>query len=387
MQTPILILSSAVVLCASLAQAQTYPARPLRLVVASAAGATTDIVGRIVAQKLSEGLGHGVGVDNRPGAGGNIAAEMVSKSPPDGYTLLLGFPGLATNPSLYPQLAYDPQKDLAPISLVSSGPLLLVVHPSLPAMLHVPYKSFPQALIDLSSGRISLMINAIPGLLPYVKAGKLRGLAITSARRTALLPELPTVIEAGLPGYEVVTWNGILVAAATPQDIVQRLNVEIGKALKAQDARDQFINIGFDLIPGTPAQFAAYIREETASPAPSSTRKQDCGTPLFGFLLNPRFSTRWLPAAPPSGATCTIALQPAKDAYSAPYESWCYAGAGNGIAIVNMCLTMARRITCNTGRQCWTSPNCWARLVASMLDSADCIDKNSLQKPIIWRNA
>ena len=306
MQTPILILSSAVVLCASMAQAQTYPARPLRLVVASAAGATTDIVGRIVAQKLSEGLGHGVGVDNRPGAGGNIAAEMVSKSPPDGYTLLLGFPGLATNPSLYPQLAYDPQKDLAPISLVSSGPLLLVVHPSLPAtnvkqlialaktrpgdltfpsvgsgttshlsgelfkslahveMLHVPYKSFPQALIDLSSGRISLMINAIPGLLPYVKAGKLRGLAITSARRTALLPELPTVIEAGLPGYEVVTWNGILVAAATPQDIVQRLNVEIGKALKAQDARDQFINIGFDLIPGTPAQFAAYIREETA---------------------------------------------------------------------------------------------------------------------------
>lgn len=306
MKTPILILLFATVACASFAHAQTYPARPLRLVVASAAGATTDIVGRIVAQKLSGPLGQPVAVDNRPGAGGNLAAELVSKSAPDGYTLLLGFPGLATNPALYPQLAYDPQKDLAPVSLVSSGPLLLAVHPSLPAsnlrqlialarsrpgdltfpsvgsgttshlsvelfknlarvdMLHVPYKSFPQALLDLSSGRLSLMINAIPGLLPYTKAGKLRGLAVTSDRRTAILPELPTVSEAGLPGYEVVTWNGILVAAGTPQEIVQRLHAEIGTALRASDARDQFINIGFDPIPGTPAQFAAYIRAETA---------------------------------------------------------------------------------------------------------------------------
>ena len=287
------------------ATAQTFPTRPLRLVVASAPGATTDIVARIVAQKLTDALGQQVAVDNRPGAGGNIAAEHVSKSQPDGHTMLLGFPGLATNPALYGKLGYDPQKDLAAVSLVSSGPLIVVVHPSLPVtsvkqliafakqrpgelsfpsvgsgatshlsvelfksmagvdMLHVPYKSFPQALVDLSSGRLSLMINAIPGLLPYVKNGRLRALAVTSKERTAVLPELPPVHEAGLRGYEVVTWNGILVPAGTPKEIVARLNAELTKSLKAPETREQFLGMGFDAIPSTPERFAAYIREET----------------------------------------------------------------------------------------------------------------------------
>src|SRR5688572_6658965 len=251
----ILIALASVAACMPFATAQTFPARPLRIVVASAPGATTDIVARIVAQKLTDALGQQVAVDSRPGAGGNIAAELVSKSQADGHTMLLGFPGLATNPALYSKLGYDPQKDLAPVSLVSSGPLIVVVHPSLPAisvkqlialakarpgelsfpsvgsgttshlsvelfksmagvdMLHVPYKSFPQALVDLSSGRLSLMINAIPGLLPYVKNGRLRALAVTSKQRTAVLPDLPPVHEAGLRGYEVVSWNGILVPA------------------------------------------------------------------------------------------------------------------------------------------------------------------------------
>ena len=285
--------------------AQTFPSKPLRIVAPSAPGATTDIVSRFIAQKLTESFGQQVVVDNRPGAGGNVAAELVSKAPPDGHTLLLGIPGLATNPSLYQKLSYDPQKDFAPITLVSFGPLALVIHPALPVrsvaqlitlargrpgelnfpsvgagttshlsvelfkslakidMVHVPYKNFGQAMIDLTSGRVSLMINAIPGLAPHIKEKRLVGLAVTSLKRTQVLPQLPTIHEAALPGYEVVTWNAILAPAGTPREVVGRLNAEIGKALRAPDATERFLSMGFDAIPGTPDELAVLIRSET----------------------------------------------------------------------------------------------------------------------------
>jgi tripartite-type tricarboxylate transporter receptor subunit TctC len=288
------------------ASAQTFPSKPLRIVAPSAPGATTDIVSRFIAQKLTDSLGQQVVVDNRPGAGGNVAAELVSKAPPDGHTLLLGIPGLATNPSLYQKLSYDPQKDFAPISLVSSGPLALVIHPALPVrsvsqlialakarpgelnfpsvgagttshlsvelfkslakidMVHVPYKNFGQAMIDLTSGRMSLMINAIPGLAPHIKEKRLVGLAVTSLKRTQVLPQLPTIHEAALPGYEVVTWNAILAPAGTPKEVVVRLNAEIAKALRTPDATERLHSMGFDAIPSTPDELAALIRSETA---------------------------------------------------------------------------------------------------------------------------
>lgn len=294
-------------LFATVSKAQDYPAKPLRIVVASAPGATTDIVARAVAQRLAVPLGQAVVVDNRPGAGGNIAAEHVAKSKPDGYTLLLGFPGLVTNPFLYSRLGYEPQKDLAPVSQVSASPLLLVVHPALPVrsvrqlialakskpgdltflsvgvgtsshlsvelfkslaqvdMLHVPYKSFGQGITDLMSGEITLMINAIPGLLPHVNAGRLRALAVTTVRRSALMPELPTVAEAALPNYNVTTWNGILVPAGTPPKVIDRLNGEIRRALRAPEAEEFFKSRGLVLAAGSAEEFGAFMRREAAT--------------------------------------------------------------------------------------------------------------------------
>lgn len=282
-----------------------YPARAIRIIVPSAPGATTDVVARLVAQKLTESLRQQVIVENRPGAGGNLSAELVSKAPPDGYTLLLGIPGLATNPFLYSQLAYSPQKDFAPVTLVSSGALALVVHPALPVttvpqlielarkrpgelsfpsvgtgttshlsgelfksmakvdMLHVPYTNFGQALVDLSSGRVTFMINAVPGLIHHIQSGRLRAVAVTGATRSPLMPALPTINESGLRGYEVVTWNGILAPAATPPEVVARLNDEIGKALKSQELREKFRAMDFETIPGSPETFAAWIRSES----------------------------------------------------------------------------------------------------------------------------
>ncbi|CAN0069135.1 unnamed protein product [Phaeothamnion confervicola] len=283
---------------------QAYPARPIRWVAPFPPGGTTDIVARIVAEKLTEALGQQVTLDNRPGAGGNIAAEIVAKAPADGYTVLTGFPGLAINPSLYAKLNYDPLKDLAPVILISSAPLLMVVHPALPArtvkeliaiakrrpgelsfpsagngssshlggelfksvagidIQHVPYKGSMQGMVDLISGRMQLMINPLPEMIPFVESGKLRGIAVAGLKRSSVMPDLPTIAET-LPGFEVTTWNGLMAPAATPKEIVARLNAEIVKLLKAPATMKRMTELGLDTIASTPEQFAEHLRRET----------------------------------------------------------------------------------------------------------------------------
>jgi tripartite-type tricarboxylate transporter receptor subunit TctC len=291
---------------AAVASAQTYPSKPIRWVAPFPPGGTTDIVARAVAQRLSEALGQTVAVDNRPGAGGNIAAEFVVKAAPDGYTILTAFPGLAINPSLYSKLNYDPLKDLAPVVLISAAPLLMVAHPSLPVktvkdliglaksrpgelnfpsagngtsshlggelfksmaqidIVHVPYKGSNQGLLDLMSGRLSLMVNPLPEMIPFVQSGKLRAIAVTSAKRSHVMPELPTVSEAGLPGYEIVTWNGILAPAATPRDVIARLHGEVVRLLRTPELKNHLEGLGLFIIAGSPEEFTQHLRAETA---------------------------------------------------------------------------------------------------------------------------
>ena len=283
---------------------QAYPARPIRWVAPFPPGGTTDIVARIVAERLTEALGQQVSLDNRPGAGGNIAAEIVVKAPADGYTVLTGFPGLAINPSLYAKMNYDPLKDLAPVILISSAPLLMVAHPALPArtvkelialakrrpgelsfpsagngssshlggelfksvagidIQHVPYKGSMQGMVDLISGRMQLMINPLPEMIPFVESGKLRGIAVAGLKRSAVMPDLPTIAET-LPGFEVTTWNGLMAPAATPKEIVARLNAEVVKLLTAPATMKRMTELGLDTIASTPEQFADHLRRET----------------------------------------------------------------------------------------------------------------------------
>jgi tripartite-type tricarboxylate transporter receptor subunit TctC len=295
----------AFVLFASLANAQSYPTRPIRWVAPSAAGSTSDIVARIVAERLGNAMGTQIGVDNRPGAGGNIAAEITVKAPPDGYTVMTGISALAINPSLYSKLSYDPLRDLAPIMLMSSAPLVLVVHPSVPVksvkelialakrhpgeltfpsagngtashlagemfklmtgvdMLHVPHKIVTQGVLDLVSGRMSMMINVLPEMLPFIKAGKLNALAITSLKRSAVVPELPTMDEAGVRGYTATSWQGVLAPAKTPPEIINKLNEELAKVLRTPEMRTRMGELGLDIIASTPEQFAQHLRSET----------------------------------------------------------------------------------------------------------------------------
>jgi len=289
------------------AQAQTYPTKPIRLVVPFPAGGTTDILARAVAQKLSETLGQQVIVDNRPGAGGNIGSELVARSAPDGYTLLMGTVGThAINVSLYPKLPYDPVKDFTPIVLVAGVPNVLVVNPSLPArsvaeliayakanpgklnfassgsgtsihlsgelfkvltgvqMTHVPYKGSAPALTDLVGGQVQLMFDNLPSSLAFIKAGKLRALAVTSKTRAAALPDVPTMVEAGVPDFEASSWFGILAPAGTPRDIVVRINAEVAKWLATPDAREKLAGQGAIAAGGAPEDFARHIASETA---------------------------------------------------------------------------------------------------------------------------
>ena len=285
--------------------AQVYPAKPIRLIVPFAAGGGNDNVARLVGKRLADGLGQPVLVDNRPGAGGVVGAELAAKSAPDGYTLFLGGVGShAINPNLHEKLPYDPIRDFAPVVLLAQAPLILVVHPSVPVnnvaefiayarahpgrlnfasngngsssqlaavmfdsmagidLVHVPYKGLAPALSDLLSGQVQLMFSSVVAILPHIKAGKLRGLAVTGAKRLASMPELPTIAESGLPGYEASSWYGILAPAGTPRDIVVRLNAELAKALEQPEVRSSLLAEGAEPVGGSPERFAAHILAE-----------------------------------------------------------------------------------------------------------------------------
>jgi tripartite-type tricarboxylate transporter receptor subunit TctC len=286
--------------------AQSYPSKPLHLIVPAAAGGTVDILARALSAKLGEGLGQPVIVENRPGAGTNIGMEAVVRADPDGHTAVIGGVPVATNKTLYGKLSFDPAKDLAPVSLLVTSGNVLVVNPSLPVssvkelieyarkrpgelhfgspstgstphlagelfnslagvkMVHVPYKGAAQGLNDLIGGRLQLSFDNIPPAIPHVRSGKLRALAVTAARRSPLLPELPTVSEAGLPGFDVSAWFGLLVPAATPAPLVQRLNAETVKALRDADVRARLERLGFDVVGSSPAEFAAHVQREAA---------------------------------------------------------------------------------------------------------------------------
>jgi tripartite-type tricarboxylate transporter receptor subunit TctC len=288
------------------ALAQSYPAKPVRIVVPYPPGGPNDIVARTVGQKLSEQLGQPVIVDNKPGASGNIGAESVAKSPADGYTLLLLTTGHTINPSLYPKLGYDLEKDLAPVTQLTAGPMVVVANPSLPAknikelislakakpgslnfgsagngssthlapelfssmagikMNHIPYKGSAPALTDLMAGQIQVAFDFMISAMPHVKSGKIKALAVTSTIRSPAAPDLPTVAESGVPGFEVIGWNGLVVPARTPKDAVAKLNAELKKALDQPDTKERFAAQGFSATWTTPEKFGAYIESEHA---------------------------------------------------------------------------------------------------------------------------
>jgi tripartite-type tricarboxylate transporter receptor subunit TctC len=298
---------AAAILCGLICSAcgQAYPSHPIRLVVPLSPGGLVDTFARSVAQHFSERLGQPVVVENRPGASQALAAEALARSEPDGYTLLLGTQsGIISTTVLRKTLPYDPVRDFATISLLFESPLYLVVHPSVPArsvaelinlaraqpgqlgfatigngtaphiaaawfmkmagidLLHVPYKGSSQAMTDLLSGRVQLMFEGGVSSLPHARTGKLRALATTAARRTEAMPALPTVAEAGLPGYEVSTWFGLMTNAGVPRTIIDRLNREAGEMLRLPATREKFKEAGIELTPSTPEAFALRIRAE-----------------------------------------------------------------------------------------------------------------------------
>ncbi len=286
------------------AQGGAYPNRPLRFIVPYAAGGNGDIVSRIIAQKLVTQISQQVVIDNRGGAGGNIGAELAARTTPDGYTLMLGTNTHATNMSLYAKPGYDLQKDFAPITLATSAPMVLIVHPSLPVktvkefvalakanpnklnyatggsgssahvltelfksmagvqLVHVPYKGVAQATTDLIAGQIQMSFNSTSTALAHMQAGRVRALAISTAVRSAAAPGLPTIAESGLPGFDASIWQGVFAPARTPADIITRLNREITGALATSEVKDLLSAQGVDAQPSTPEQFAAYIRAE-----------------------------------------------------------------------------------------------------------------------------
>ncbi len=293
------------VLAATGAFAQPYPARPVRLIVPTTPGGSVDTLARTIAPRLSERWSQQVVVDNRSGAGGTIAAEFTARSAPDGYTLMIGtVAGLATNVSLQQKLPYDPVKDFAPVTLVATQNLVLTVHPSVPAksvrelvkfarsrpgqltfasagngtgshlsgelfkqlagvdLLHIPYKGVAPALVDVISGQVSISFPSILTSLPQVRSGRLRALAVSGAQRSAALPELPTMMEAGVKDYESATWYGIVAPAATPPEIVSKLNAEIAAILKQPDTRERIARDGADPVGNTPEQFRAFMKSE-----------------------------------------------------------------------------------------------------------------------------
>ena len=290
---------------ASACFAQAYPSRTIRLIVPSAPGGPIDVRARWIAERLRLSLGQALMIDNKPGAAGIIGTQAAMQSPADGYTLVMVHQGtMALNPHLYPELPYDPIKDFAPVSRLVVSPMLLAVHPDVPVhsvadlirlakekpgqlnfgspgvgappymagelfrrmaqidVLHIPYKTGPAAQIDLIGGRLTYTFEAVVTQLPQARAGRIRALAVTSAKRLAALPDIPTVAESGLPGYEYWGWMGISAPAGTPKEIVARLNAEITKILRTQEARDWFAEQGGEPVLETPEQFSAYIKAE-----------------------------------------------------------------------------------------------------------------------------
>ena len=305
------LITAALVAAIVPAAAQEYPAKPVRLVVPFTPGGTTDILGRLVAQKLSEAFGRQVLVDNRPGAGGTIGSDIVAKSPPDGYTLIMGHIGtFGVNPTLYPKLPYDAVKDFQPITLFAMIPNLMSVNPSLPVksvkelialarakpgalnygsggngsaahlateyfklmtktdIVHIPYKGTAPALTDLLAGNISMIITGVPSQLGHIKSGRLRALGVASARRLPLFPELPTIAEAGVKGYEAIQWYGVLAPANTPRPVVAKLNETLVKALQGADVKERLASEAGEPVGNSPEEFHAYIQKEIARWAP-----------------------------------------------------------------------------------------------------------------------
>ena len=299
-------IAAAIALAASgLASGETYPAKPIHFIVPYPAGGPLDTVARLLGQKVSESVRQPVIVENRPGAGGNIGADMVAKSAPDGFTILMGAVAThAINPTLYAHIPYDPVKDFAPVTQVASTPNVLVVNPSLPVasvkefiayakahpdalnfgsgstgsaghlagelfkamagvrMVHVPYKGAGPAMQDLIGGRIQLMFDNLASSLAQMRAGRVKALAVTTAKRSALAPELPTIAESGLPGFDISTWFGVFAPGGTPRDIVERLHAEFVKALADPAVRETMLKLGAEPVGNTPAEFAAYIQSE-----------------------------------------------------------------------------------------------------------------------------
>ena len=298
-------LVAVLVLAAGLAQAQSYPAKPVRIIAPFPAGGGTDIVARILARRLAEDFSQSFVVDNRTGAAGIIGCEAVARSAPDGYTLLMGTTGThTTNPAVFAKLPYDPVKDFAPVALAASSPFVLVVHPSVPAktlrellalakarpdsltysssgvggiahlgfvllnnmagtrMVHIPYKGSPLQTQAAVAGEVAIAFDSIPVTQPFIKAGRVRALGIGSTKRSALLPEVPTVTEAGLPGYELASWYAIFAPANTPAEIVRTLNRAIVKGVDSAALREQFAPLGAEPAGGAPDDLAAVVQKD-----------------------------------------------------------------------------------------------------------------------------
>lgn len=299
------LISAALVLGIGTAAAQTFPSKSVRIVVGFAPGGNTDVVARILAQRLGEMWGQNVIVDNRPGASGMIAGDIVAKSPADGHTLLVSpQTSLEVAPALYGKAPYDPGKDFSPITLAGSSPLLMVVHPSFPPktfaefvvlakrggtpltfgsggvgssphmagellsaalgikMNHVPYKGENPALADTIGGQIPIMFGNLPVAVPHVKSGKLRGLANTASTRSPLAPEIPTVAESGIKNYSIATWSAVLGPAGMPPDLVARIQRDIVRVVNQPENRERLVNMGVDLIANSPEEFGAFLRAE-----------------------------------------------------------------------------------------------------------------------------
>lgn len=292
-------------LLGAVAFAQSYPTKPIRMIVPFPAGGGSDTMGRILGQKLGERLGQQIVIENRPGAGGSIGADLAAKAPPDGYTILLGSTSeLVQYPNVNPKIPYNPLRDFAPVAMVGTVPLVLIVHPSLPVknvkeliglakarpgsinfgsagngstthlavelfilvtgvkMTHVPYKGSPQAVTDLVAGNVQLGIPTMPAALGFIHAGRVRALGVSTARRTPVLPDVPSMSEAGVRGYDTALWTAVLVPAATPRDVVSRLHGEIVKVLELSDVRESLAKQGAQAQSSSPEELAAYMRAE-----------------------------------------------------------------------------------------------------------------------------